>query len=60
MIDPVAAFDQLDTIFKHHAVMCAQYYKRLRDNGVPPVLARDLTKEMHKSTLEVINHKGTQ
>jgi len=60
MIDPVAAFDQLDAIFRQHAVMCAQYYKRLRENGVPPVLARDLTKEMHKSTMALINQKGTE
>jgi hypothetical protein len=59
MIDPVAAFDQLDAIFKQHAIMCAQYYHRLREQKVPPMLARDMTKEMHRATMGLLNHKGT-
>jgi hypothetical protein len=59
MIDPVAAFDQLDAIFKQHALMCAQYYHRLREQKVPPTLARDMTKEMHRATMGLLNQKGT-
>lgn len=60
MIDPVAAFDQLGAVFRHHAEMTAQYYKQLRDNGVPPTLARELTREMQAQTLKILGqNRGT-
>lgn len=59
MIDPVAAFDQLDAVFRSHATMIAAYYKRLKDNGVPPTLAKELTKDLHTQTIKLLNQKGT-
>lgn len=46
-IDPIQAFEQMEAHSMNIAALVAEYYKQLKEKGVPEDLAYKLTEEFH-------------